>query len=97
MIFQVANDALGGTPGSSNSNDLHDLLKFLRQVFALKDKWATAYKPKHFSCDLHSLARADAVNQLIASKLYARASIIELIKLVEDIDKRIEYRCLQTA
>lgn len=76
---------------------IEELLKFLRKVFALKDRWATAYKPKHFSCDLHSLARAEAVNQLIKSRLYQRASIIELIKLVEDIDSKIETRCLQTA
>ena len=75
------------------SNELAELLRFLRQVFALKEKWATAYKPKQFSCDVHTLSWAEAVNQLIQSKLYARASIIELIKLVEDIDKKIENRC----
>ena len=62
-------------------------------MFALKEKWSTVYRPKQFTCDVHSLARSEGVNKMVESRLYARASILELIKLVEDIDKRVDIRC----
>jgi len=70
----------------------------LRDVFSFKEKWASAFGQRTiFSCDVHQLCRADAVTKLIKSRLYAKASIIELIKLIEDIDQKIEQRCDLTA
>lgn len=92
----MANESLSG-PGGEQTVELSELIKFLRKIFSIKERWATAYRPRHFTCDLHSLARSDAVCNLIKSRLYQRANLIELIKLVEDIDRRIDQRCLQTA
>ena len=59
----------------------------LKEIFQIKEKWASAFNQKQiFSCDIHCLARAEAVNHLITSNLFCKASVIELIKLIEDVD-----------
>ena len=55
----------------------------------MKEKWSSAFSGSFFCCGTHCLSRADAVTQLIKSQLYTRASLLELVKLIEDVDNKI--------
>lgn len=72
-----------------------DKLLLLKHLFSIKERWATAYQPQMNLFGIHTLARAEAVRQLLLSRLYGRSSIIELIKLIEDVDKKIIQRSSQ--
>jgi hypothetical protein len=75
--------------GQSASHLTVEQTMFLRHLFQIKEMWSQAFigrgeDASHKSLDLGvtCLARAGSLNEIIATKLYSRASVFELFKLV---------------
>lgn len=40
----------------------NDRLKYLRQLFQIKEKWSSAHQPVLFNAGIHTISRAESVN-----------------------------------
>jgi len=54
---------------------------------SVKEKWASAFAPLKFTCGTHNLNRTLKITKLINSRLYGRCKMIDLYKLIEDLDQ----------
>jgi len=50
-------------------------LCYLRQMFAIKEKWAEAFAPTQFNAATHTISRAESVNSQIKNSVFSKSSM----------------------
>ena len=68
--------------------------QFLRELFAIKEKWAKSQICPHLflASDSFNIVRAELLNQMIQTKLFADSTLCSVFKMVADIEEQTNDR-----
>ena len=63
--------------------------QFLRDLIGLKHKWAKSQIPSKLfiASDSYNIVRAESINQMISTRLFADSTLCALFKIIRDIDE----------
>jgi hypothetical protein len=53
-------------------------LSYLRKMFMIKEKWATAHQPPVFNAGMHTTSRAEAMNSMVKKAMQSRFTLVNL-------------------
>lgn len=66
-----------------------DKIKYLRQLIAIKEKWATAFMPQVFNAGTHTTSRAESVNAQIKVTINAQSKLVDIFAEMQTLTERI--------
>ncbi|CAI2385530.1 unnamed protein product [Moneuplotes crassus] len=77
VLFSPTNDDIGD-----------EKLQYLRQMFAIKEKWAEAFCPIEFNAATHTISRGESVNSQIKNRVFAKSSMCDIFRLFQELEDR---------
>ena len=70
-------------------------MNYLRQLLLIKEKWASAYMPRVFNSGIHTISRAESVNNMVKQKLQSsKTNLVDLYKLICSVESKTIERSL---
>lgn len=64
-------------------------LGYLRKMFMIKEKWATAHQPPVFNAGMHTTSRVEAMNSMVKKAMQSRYTLVNLFQEILKIEQRV--------
>jgi len=63
-------------------------MDYLRRMFQMKEKWASAFIPDVFTGGMNTMARMETINQVVKKTLYGRHTLVNLFLEILKVESR---------
>lgn len=68
-------------------------IKYLRQMWSIKEKWTAAFAPRTFIAGTHTTSRGEAVNAQVKTKIHSKSTLVDILQMMQELDERVVDRC----